>query len=127
MHEQSPSHLTTKGASTTPHGVDEIRPAVVTINLYRGHLDPEVATLPLPTDVASRAVGANVRYLDAARSLKIPVGHVVTSYDDTSDCVDTCDGSSFRDSALTIIERAFGWVMNVDEALAVVSSKHSLL
>jgi nicotinamidase-related amidase len=44
-----------------------------------------------------------------------------------SDCVDTCDGPGFHDSALTIIERAFGWVMSADEALEAVSSRHSVV
>ena len=207
-------------------GVDEIRPAVVTIDLHRGHLDPEVATLPLPADVAARVVEANVRFLDAARALDIPVVHVVTGYRDAdeiganpywraladtgvtrsnilrhnlpglpgqelmpgicdperdrvvngkkrydcflgtdlaitlhamkvntllitgvntnscvlattitaqtrdfacivvSDCVDTCDGPDFHESALTMIERAFGWVMSADKALEAVGSGH---
>ena len=212
-------------------GVDEVRPAVVTIDLHRGHLDPEVATLPLPDDVANRVVEANVHFLDAARILEIPVVHVVTSYRDAdeiganpywraiadtgvsrsnilrhnlpglpgrelmpeicdperdrvvsskkrydcflgtdlaitlhamkvntllitgvntnscvltttitaqtrdfacivvSDCVDTCDEPSFHESALTIIERAFGWVMSADEALEALRSenRHSLV
>jgi biuret amidohydrolase len=207
-------------------GVDEIRPAVVTIDLHRGHLDPEVATLPLPADVAARVVEANVRFLDAARALEIPVVHVVTGYRDAdeiganpywraiadtgvtrsnilrhnllglpgqdlmpgicdperdrivndkkrydcflgtdlaitlhamkvntllitgvntnscvlattitaqtrdfacivvSDCVDTCDGLGFHESALNMIERAFGWVMSADESLEAVGSGH---
>jgi biuret amidohydrolase len=46
-----------------------------------------------------------------------------------SDCVDTCDEPSFHESALTIIERAFGWVMSAEEALKAVSSenRHSLV
>src|SRR4051812_10854325 len=54
--------------------------AVVTIDLHRGHLDPSVATMPLPPEVSERVVRANVDLLQAARQRNIPVVHVVTSY-----------------------------------------------
>lgn len=66
-------------------GVDEIRPAVVTIDMHRGHLDPEVATLPLPADVSARVVAANLHLLEDARAAAIPVVHVITSYRDTEE------------------------------------------
>lgn len=56
------------------------RPAVVTIDMHRGHLDPSVATMPLPADVASRVVAAHAPLLRAARERDVPVVHVVTSY-----------------------------------------------
>jgi nicotinamidase-related amidase len=56
------------------------RPAVVTIDLHRGHLDPAVATMPLPADVASRVTKANAEFLREARNRLLPVVHVVTSY-----------------------------------------------
>ena len=61
-------------------GVEEIRPAVVTIDLHRGHLDPERATLPLPAETAGAVVAANIVFLDRARARGIPVIHVVTEY-----------------------------------------------
>lgn len=64
------------------YGVDEIRAAVVTIDMHRGHLDPEVATLPLPADVSARVVDANLHLLEGARAAGIPVVHVITSYRD---------------------------------------------
>ncbi len=67
------------------YGVDEIRPAVVTIDMHRGHLDPSVATLPLAPDVSARVVEANLRLLDRARAAAIPVVHVITSYRDTEE------------------------------------------
>jgi hypothetical protein len=48
-------------------GVDEVRRAVVTMALHRGHLDPHLATLPLTADGVARGIGA-------------PVVHVVTGY-----------------------------------------------
>jgi biuret amidohydrolase len=60
-----------------PHGP---RRAVVTIDLHRGHLDPEVATMPLPADVAARVTKANAEFLAQARTRGVPVVHVVTGY-----------------------------------------------
>jgi nicotinamidase-related amidase len=62
--------------STIPYG----RTAVVTIDLHRGHLDPDVATMPLPADVAARVTKANADFLAGARRAGVPVVHVVTSY-----------------------------------------------
>ncbi len=56
------------------------RPAVVTIDLHRGHLDPAVATMPLPAEVAARVVRANAELLRQVRERGIPVIHVLTSY-----------------------------------------------
>jgi nicotinamidase-related amidase len=58
------------------------RPAVVTIDLHRGHLDPETATLPLPADAALALVERAVPLLDEYRALGLPVIHVVTAYRD---------------------------------------------
>jgi biuret amidohydrolase len=56
------------------------RPAVLTIDLHRGHLDPSVATLPLPAEASAALVERVVPLLDAYRELGLPVIHVVTSY-----------------------------------------------
>lgn len=56
------------------------RPAAVTIDLHRGHLDPSVATMPLPADVAERVVEANAVFLSQLRHRGVPVVHVVTAY-----------------------------------------------
>jgi len=66
-------------------GVDGVRPAVVTIDLHRGHLDPAVATLPLPDAPAASVVEANVAFLAAAREAGLPVLHMVTSYRDAGE------------------------------------------
>jgi nicotinamidase-related amidase len=58
------------------------RPAVVTIDLHRGHLDPEVATLPLPAEAAAALVERAVPLLDEYRELGMPVIHIVTAYRD---------------------------------------------
>lgn len=56
------------------------RPAVVTIDMHRGHLDPSVATMPLPAENATRVIAAHEPLLTAARAQQMPVVHVVTSY-----------------------------------------------
>jgi biuret amidohydrolase len=204
-------------------GLDEVRAGVLTIDVHRGHLDPEVATLPLAADVSARVVAANVAFLTRAREAGLPVVHMVTSYRDSeeiarnpfwraiadtnatrsnvlrhnldvlpgvelmpgilaegdrvvatkkrydcflhtdldfvlgrlgvntllltgvntnscvlattiaasvrdyacivvTDCVDTVDGDDFHRAALQIVERAFGWAMPGDEALAAVAN-----
>jgi nicotinamidase-related amidase len=62
------------------NGVVTGKKAVVTIDLHRGHLDPAVATMPLPEDVAARVTKANAEFLHQVRRHSIPVVHVVTSY-----------------------------------------------
>ena len=66
-------------------GLDEVRPAVVAIDLHRGHLDMAVATLPAPADVAARLVAANAAFNKRCRALGIPVVHVVSQYRDPSE------------------------------------------
>jgi nicotinamidase-related amidase len=56
------------------------RPAVVTIDLHRGHLDSTVATLPLETSAAGALMGHAVPLLAQYRELGVPVLHVLTSY-----------------------------------------------
>lgn len=56
------------------------RPAVVTIDMHRGHLDPTVATMPLSAEVAQRVIRSNAELLRHARERHVPVVHVVTGY-----------------------------------------------
>jgi biuret amidohydrolase len=62
--------------------VDVRKTALVTIDLHRGHLDPSVATMPLPAEAAARVTDANRTLITGARARGIPVIHVVTSYHD---------------------------------------------
>jgi nicotinamidase-related amidase len=66
-------------------GLDDVRPAVVGVDLHRGHLDMAVATLPAPPDVAARVVAANERFNKRCRALGIPIVHVVSQYRDPSE------------------------------------------
>jgi nicotinamidase-related amidase len=56
------------------------KPAVIAIDLHRGHLDPEVATMPLPTEKCRPIIDANKRFFNRCRQLGIPVIHLVTLY-----------------------------------------------
>jgi nicotinamidase-related amidase len=66
-------------------GLDNVRPAVVAIDCHRGHLDPEVATMPAPADVAARLLANNKTFLDGCRDKGIPIVHVVTAYRDVTE------------------------------------------
>jgi nicotinamidase-related amidase len=58
------------------------RPAVVTIDLHRGHLDAAVATLPLPAAASEALVARAVPLLNDYRTLGLPIIHVITAYRD---------------------------------------------
>jgi len=66
-------------------GVDAVRASVLTIDLHRGHLDLNVATLPLQAAPAARVTAANVDFLRRARERGLPVVHMVTTYRDLSE------------------------------------------
>jgi biuret amidohydrolase len=66
-------------------GVDEIHPAAVVVDMHRGHLDPDVATMPLRPDEAARVVESARLFLDECRSRGIPVVHVLTAYRDAAE------------------------------------------
>jgi biuret amidohydrolase len=66
-------------------GVDGIVPAVIGIDLHRGHLDPSVATMPLEAKRATALVEANRNFFSAARQAGIPIVHLVTKYRDVAE------------------------------------------
>ncbi len=66
-------------------GLDVIRPAIVAIDCHRGHLDPEVATMPASPEAAARLTEANRRFLLAGRAAGVPIVHCVTTYRDVSE------------------------------------------
>jgi len=63
-------------------GVDRPKAAVVAIDLHRGHLDMEVATMPTAPEVAARVIAANRRLFEWCRSAGLPVVHLMTRYRD---------------------------------------------
>ena len=61
----------------------ELKPAetaVITIDMHRGHLDMDVATMPAKPEDAKRVIANARQALDFSRKLKIPVIHVVLVY-----------------------------------------------
>jgi nicotinamidase-related amidase len=61
----------------------ELKPAetaVITIDMHRGHLDMDVATMPAKPEDAKRVIANARQALDFCRRLQIPVIHVVLVY-----------------------------------------------
>jgi biuret amidohydrolase len=54
--------------------------AIVTIDMHRGHLDMDVATMPTKPEDAKRVIAHARQALDFARKSRIPVIHVVLVY-----------------------------------------------
>ena len=54
--------------------------AIVAIDMHRGHLDMEVATMPAKPEDARRVIANAKQVLDFSRKAKIPVVHVVLVY-----------------------------------------------
>jgi biuret amidohydrolase len=54
--------------------------AIVTIDMHRGHLDMDVATMPTKPEDAKRVIANAKQVLDFSRKSKIPVIHVVLVY-----------------------------------------------
>jgi len=54
--------------------------AIVTIDMHRGHLDMDVATMPAKAEDAKRVITHARAALEHARRLKVPVIHVVLVY-----------------------------------------------
>ena len=52
--------------------------AVVAIDMHRGHLDPAVATLPLPAERCPGVIARARSLFTALRPLGVPIVHVVT-------------------------------------------------
>ena len=57
--------------------IDAQRTAVVAIDMHRGHLDPEVATMPCSPEVCDTVLEATQRFLEFCRTETIPIIHVV--------------------------------------------------
>jgi len=54
--------------------------AIVAIDMHRGHLDMDVATMPATPEDAKRVIAAAKEVLDFSRKNRIPVIHVVLVY-----------------------------------------------
>ncbi len=60
--------------------LDRTKTVCVCVDLHRGHLDPEVATVPLPAERAKRVIGDTAPFLRALRQAGVQVVHVVSRY-----------------------------------------------
>ena len=60
--------------------LDPKRTALVAIDMHRGHLDPAVATLPLPAERCGPVIERAAALFRALRERGVPIVHVVTEY-----------------------------------------------
>jgi biuret amidohydrolase len=65
--------------------IDPVRTALVAIDMHRGHLDPEVATLPVAADPCDLVIMRAAQLFAALRAHRIPIVHVVTEYRDAQE------------------------------------------
>ncbi|MGM0437929.1 MAG: cysteine hydrolase family protein [Bacillota bacterium] len=62
--------------------------AVISVDMHRGHLDPEVATLPLlPKERCTRVINNTGDFFKEIRKKDIPIIHVVTTYRDGDEII----------------------------------------
>ena len=61
------------------------RTAVVAIDMHRGHLDPAVATLPLPAERCGPVIKRAASLFADLRQRRVPIVHVVTEYRDAAE------------------------------------------
>ena len=66
-------------------GVDHPKAAIVAIDLHRGHLDMDVATMPTSPEIARQVIAANKRLFGWARGANMPVIHLLTQYRDVAE------------------------------------------
>jgi biuret amidohydrolase len=57
--------------------IDPERTAIITIDCHRGHLDPEIATMPVQAELAASIIGTVARLVRRGRAAQIPVIHVI--------------------------------------------------
>src|SRR4029450_1896579 len=65
--------------------LDPRRTAVIAIDMHRGHLDPAVATLPLPAERCPGVIAGAKALVTALRALGVPAVHVVPIYRHTGE------------------------------------------
>jgi biuret amidohydrolase len=65
--------------------LEPARTAVVAVDMHRGHLDPAVATLPLPAGRCAPLIKRSAALLADLRARGVPVVHVVTEYRDAAE------------------------------------------
>lgn len=60
--------------------IDPKRSAVVTIDMHRGHLGGEDATMPVKAEIVDRVLGASEKFLKFAREQGMPVIHAILTW-----------------------------------------------
>jgi biuret amidohydrolase len=60
--------------------IDPRRTAILAVDVHRGHLDPEIGTMPVAPAEAARVRAALARLLSAARAAEVPVVYVLLTY-----------------------------------------------
>jgi len=65
--------------------LDPARTAVVAVDMHRGHLDPAVATLPLPAARCGPLIKRAAALFADLRVRGVPIVHVVTEYRDADE------------------------------------------
>ena len=56
------------------------RYAVISVDMHRGHLDPEVATMPLPADRCKAIIEHTAKLFNRLREKQIPIIHVTAGF-----------------------------------------------
>jgi len=59
--------------------------ACVSIDMHRGHLDPSVATLPLPAERCAPLIARTAELFRSLRALEVPIVHVVSEFRDAQE------------------------------------------
>jgi len=65
--------------------LDAARTAVVAVDMHRGHLDPAIATLPLPATRCAPLIKRAAALFADLRARGVPIIHVVTEYRDAAE------------------------------------------
>jgi len=65
--------------------LDPRRTACVAIDMHRGHLDPEIATLPLAAERCGPVITRASALFRDLRARRVPIVHVVTEYRDSGE------------------------------------------
>lgn len=60
--------------------LDPRRTAILAVDVHRGHLDPEMGTMPVAPEDATRVRAACARLLAGARAFHVPVVYVLLTY-----------------------------------------------
>jgi len=67
-------------ALRTQLAMDPRHTAILAVDVHRGHLDPEIGTMPVSASDAVRVRAACARLLAGARTLSVPVIYVLLTY-----------------------------------------------